>query len=44
MQKDEKIAFMRPVYFSSRVMIAGEKKYTLIEQMMLALMFAVGKF
>ena len=44
MQKDAKTLFMRPIYFSSRVMTVAEKGYAPTEQMVLALMFAVGKF
>ena len=44
MQKDPKTSFMLPIYFSSRVMTAAEKGYSTTEQMVLALMFAVGKF
>ncbi|MCO5611156.1 hypothetical protein L7F22_065406 [Adiantum nelumboides] len=35
---------MRPIYFVSRVMTPLEKDYTVIEQMVMALMFAVGRF
>ena len=44
MQKDEKSSLMQPIYFSSRVMTGQEKGYTVVEQMVLALMFAVTKF
>ena len=44
MQKDAKTTYIKPIYFSNRVMTMGEKKYTPIEKMVLALMFAVGKF
>ncbi|MCO5570537.1 hypothetical protein L7F22_024260 [Adiantum nelumboides] len=35
---------MRPIYFVNRVMTPLEKDYTMIEQMVMALMFAVGRF
>ncbi|MCO5594203.1 hypothetical protein L7F22_048228 [Adiantum nelumboides] len=44
MQKDGETSFMRPIYFGSRVMTPLEKDYTVIEQMVMALMFAVGRF
>lgn len=44
MQKDVKASYMRPIYFSSGIMTTAEKGYTPIEQLMLALMFAVSKF
>lgn len=44
MHKDAKASYMRPIYFSNRIMMIAEKGYTPIEQMMLALMFAVSKF
>ncbi|MCO5603591.1 hypothetical protein L7F22_057742 [Adiantum nelumboides] len=44
MQKDGESSFMRPIYFVSRVMTPLEKDYTVIEQMVMALMFAVGRF
>lgn len=44
MQKDPLTSFMRPIYFSSRMMTGLEKNYTAIEQMVLALMFATTKF
>ena len=44
LQKDPKTSFMRPVYFASRLMKSSEKAYTPIEQLVLALMFAVNKF
>ncbi|MCO5598370.1 hypothetical protein L7F22_052465 [Adiantum nelumboides] len=44
MQKDGETSFMRPIYFVSRVMTPLEKDYTVIEQMVMALMFAVGRF
>ncbi|MCO5562091.1 hypothetical protein L7F22_015717 [Adiantum nelumboides] len=42
MQKDD--SFMRPIYFISRMMTTAEKDYTMVEHMVMALMFAVGKF
>ncbi|MCO5603742.1 hypothetical protein L7F22_057894 [Adiantum nelumboides] len=44
MQNDGETSFMRPIYFVSRVMTPLEKDYTVIEQMVMALMFAVGRF
>ncbi|MCO5590345.1 hypothetical protein L7F22_044314 [Adiantum nelumboides] len=44
MQKDGETSFMRPIYFVSRVMTPLEKDYTVIEKMVMALMFAVGRF
>ncbi|MCO5559388.1 hypothetical protein L7F22_012987 [Adiantum nelumboides] len=44
MQKDGETSFMRPIYFVSRVMTPLEKDYTVIEQMVMALMLAVGRF
>lgn len=44
MQKDPVTSYMRPVYFASRVMLAAEKGYTSIEQMVLSLMFALKRF
>ncbi|MCO5604218.1 hypothetical protein L7F22_058381 [Adiantum nelumboides] len=44
MQKDGETSFMRPIYFVSIVMTPLEKDYTVIEQMVMALMFAVGRF
>ncbi|MCO5611300.1 hypothetical protein L7F22_065552 [Adiantum nelumboides] len=44
MQKDSETSYMRPIYFSSRMMIGPEKGYTPVEQMVLALMFATQKF
>ena len=44
MQKDPHTSFMRPIYFSSRMMTGPEKGYTPTEQMVLALMFAITKF
>ncbi|MCO5600919.1 hypothetical protein L7F22_055036 [Adiantum nelumboides] len=44
MQKDGETSFMRSIYFVSRVMTPLEKDYTMIEQMVMALMFAVGRF
>ena len=44
MQKDEKSSFMRPIYFSSRMMTCTEKGFNSSEKVILALMFAVTKF
>ncbi|MCO5560544.1 hypothetical protein L7F22_014159 [Adiantum nelumboides] len=44
MQKGGETSFMRPIYFVSRVMTPLEKDYIAIEQMVMALMFAVGRF
>ncbi|MCO5611128.1 hypothetical protein L7F22_065378 [Adiantum nelumboides] len=44
MQKDGETSFMRPIYFVSRVMTPLEKDYTMIEKMVMALMFAVERF
>ena len=44
MQKDPKTTLMRLVYFASRVMNIAKKEYTLVEQMVLVLMFATQKF
>ena len=45
MQKDKKSSFMRPIYFSSRMMAGGaEKGFSSSEKVILALMFAVTKF
>ena len=44
LQKDPKNSHMRPVYFASRRMTKGEKEYTMAEQMVMSLMFAVQKF
>ena len=44
MQKDTHTSFMRPIYFSSRMMTGPKKIYSATEQMVLALMFATTKF
>ena len=44
MQKDSKTLHMRPIYFASRGMNPSKKGYTTIEQMVLALPFALKKF
>ncbi|MCO5563268.1 hypothetical protein L7F22_016905 [Adiantum nelumboides] len=44
MQKDGETSFMRPIYFVSRVITPLEKDYIVIEQMVMALMFSVGRF
>ena len=44
LQKDLDTSFMRPVYFSSKIMGKAEKGYTEVEQMMFALILAVRKF
>ncbi|MCO5598922.1 hypothetical protein L7F22_053021 [Adiantum nelumboides] len=44
MRKDGETSFMQPIYFVSRVMTPLEKDYTVIEQMVMALMFFVGRF
>ncbi|MCO5572142.1 hypothetical protein L7F22_025893 [Adiantum nelumboides] len=44
MQKGHETSYMRPIYFSSRMMIGPEKGYTPVEHMVLALMFATQKF
>ncbi|MCO5569634.1 hypothetical protein L7F22_023350 [Adiantum nelumboides] len=44
MQKDPKIAYMRPIYFTSKVMTEGQKGYTDIEQLVFSLIVAIRKF
>ena len=44
LQKDPKTLLMRPVYFASRVIKPTEKAYTVVEKMVLALMFATQRF
>ena len=44
LQKDPKTLQMRPVYFANRVMKPTEKGYSIVEKMMLALMFATQRF
>ncbi|MCO5593519.1 hypothetical protein L7F22_047533 [Adiantum nelumboides] len=44
MQKDSETSYMRPIYFSSRMMTGPEKGYNPVEHMVLALMFATQKF
>ena len=44
LQKDPKTLLMRLVYFASRVMKSIEKAYTVVEKMVLALMFATQRF
>ena len=44
MQKDEKSSFLRPIYFSNRMMTSIEKGFNSSEKVILALMFAVTKF
>ena len=44
MQKDKKSSFMRPIYFSSRMMTGAEKGFSSSEKVILALIFAVTKF
>ncbi|MCO5611393.1 hypothetical protein L7F22_065646 [Adiantum nelumboides] len=44
MQKDPKTAYMRPIYFTSKVMTQGQKSYTDIEQLVFSLIVAIRKF
>lgn len=44
MQKDKASSYVRPIYFSSKVLTEAEKSYTDIEQLMFVIMFAVRKF
>ena len=44
MQKDEKSSFMRPIYFSSKMMTGTEKGFSSSKKVILALMFAMTKF
>ncbi|MCO5606269.1 hypothetical protein L7F22_060456 [Adiantum nelumboides] len=44
MQKDPKTAYMRPIYFTSKVMTQVQKGYTDIEQLVFSLIVAIRKF
>ena len=44
LQKDPKTLLMRPVYFVSRMMKPTKKTYSVVEKMVLALMFATQRF
>ncbi|MCO5595910.1 hypothetical protein L7F22_049961 [Adiantum nelumboides] len=44
MQKDSRTAYMRPIYFTSKVMTQGQKGYTDIEQLVFSLIIAIRKF
>ncbi|MCO5604138.1 hypothetical protein L7F22_058298 [Adiantum nelumboides] len=44
MQKDPKTSYMRPIYFTSKVMTQGQKGYTDIEQLVFSLIVAIRKF
>ncbi|MCO5579753.1 hypothetical protein L7F22_033613 [Adiantum nelumboides] len=44
MQKDPKTAYMRPIYFTSKVMTQGQKGYIDIEQLVFSLIVAIRKF
>ncbi|MCO5555565.1 hypothetical protein L7F22_009110 [Adiantum nelumboides] len=44
MQKDPKTAYMRPIYFTSKVMTQGQKGYTDIKQLVFSLIVAIRKF
>ncbi|MCO5567636.1 hypothetical protein L7F22_021330 [Adiantum nelumboides] len=44
MLKDPKTAYMRPIYFTSKVMTQGQKGYTDIEQLVFSLFIAIRKF
>ncbi|MCO5596850.1 hypothetical protein L7F22_050920 [Adiantum nelumboides] len=44
MQKDPKTSYMRPIYFTSKVMTQGQKGYTDIEQLIFSLIVAIRKF
>ncbi|MCO5611018.1 hypothetical protein L7F22_065267 [Adiantum nelumboides] len=44
MQKDPKTAYMRPIYFTSKVMTQGQKGYTDIDQLVFSLIVAIRKF
>ncbi|MCO5608969.1 hypothetical protein L7F22_063187 [Adiantum nelumboides] len=44
MQKNPKTAYMRPIYFTSKVMTQGQKGYTDIEQLVFSLIVAIRKF
>ncbi|MCO5579588.1 hypothetical protein L7F22_033445 [Adiantum nelumboides] len=43
-QKDPKTAYMRPIYFTSKVMTQGQKGYIDIEQLVFSLIVAIKKF
>ncbi|MCO5592119.1 hypothetical protein L7F22_046114 [Adiantum nelumboides] len=43
-QKDPKTAYMRPIYFTSKVMTQGQKGYTDIEQLVFSLIVAIRTF
>ncbi|MCO5590722.1 hypothetical protein L7F22_044697 [Adiantum nelumboides] len=44
MQKDPKTAYMRPIYFTSKVMTQGQNGYTDIERLVFSLIVAIRKF
>ncbi|MCO5554173.1 hypothetical protein L7F22_007699 [Adiantum nelumboides] len=44
MQKYPTTAYMRPIYFTSKVMTQGQKGYTDIEQLVFSLIVAIRKF
>ncbi|MCO5586553.1 hypothetical protein L7F22_040494 [Adiantum nelumboides] len=44
MQKDPKTSYMRPIYFTSKVMTQGQKGYTDIEQLISSLIVTIRKF
>ncbi|MCO5566471.1 hypothetical protein L7F22_020148 [Adiantum nelumboides] len=44
MQKDPKTAYMRPIYFTSKVMTQRQKGYTDIEQLVFSLIVTIKKF
>ena len=44
MQKDEKLSFMQPIYFASKIMTGAKKGYNNSKRLVLALMFTVTKF
>ena len=44
MQNGERSGYVRLVYFSSRLMLTNEKRYTPIEQAVFSLMFIVKHF
>ncbi|MCO5588627.1 hypothetical protein L7F22_042584 [Adiantum nelumboides] len=44
MQKDPRTSYMRPIYFTSKVMTQGQKGYTDIEQLVFSLIVAIRKF
>ncbi|MCO5584110.1 hypothetical protein L7F22_038033 [Adiantum nelumboides] len=43
-KEDPKTAYMRPIYFTSKVMTQGQKGYTDIEQLVFSLIVAIRKF